>query len=202
MTIYLYIKTHRITGLKYFGMTRKKDVCRYRGSGKYWISHIAKHGYYVDTEIIGIFKNTDEGELFALTFSKENNIVKSDEWANLILENCRGGGGLSGEKSHLYGKKPSEETRERIRQLNFARKGEKQSPEWIEKRTRKIRPNNTSGLVGVCWHKIARKWTADIMCNGKRRRLGLFEDKEKAHAAYLAAKAELNINPVRQDHQQ
>ena len=50
MTIYyLYVKTHRITGLKYLGKT-KQDPYKYRGSGVYWTSHIKKHGYLVDAD--------------------------------------------------------------------------------------------------------------------------------------------------------
>ena len=45
--------------------------------------HIKKHGYNVDTEIVGEFYNQVELAIVALKFSKENNIVKSKEWANL-----------------------------------------------------------------------------------------------------------------------
>ena len=86
---YLYIKTHRVTGLKYFGFTTKNNVHKYKGSGKHWLRHIKKHGYDVDTEIVGVFENIDDGEIFALKFSEENNIVESKEWANLQKENCR-----------------------------------------------------------------------------------------------------------------
>ena len=53
---YLYIKTHKTTGLKYFGKTASsKDS--YSGSGKYWLRHLAKHGDNIDTEIIGYFED-------------------------------------------------------------------------------------------------------------------------------------------------
>ena len=88
--ITLYIKTHRITGLKYFGYTTRKDVDQYKGSGIYWRQHIKKHGNDANTEIVAVFENIDEASSFAINFSKENNIVKSDEWANLMEEDCRG----------------------------------------------------------------------------------------------------------------
>ena len=44
MTIYLYVKQHSITGLKYFGKTTKIDPFLYKGSGKYWQRHIKKYG--------------------------------------------------------------------------------------------------------------------------------------------------------------
>jgi hypothetical protein len=35
----LYVKTHNITGLKYFGKTTN-DPFKYKGSGKYWLDHL------------------------------------------------------------------------------------------------------------------------------------------------------------------
>lgn len=94
MKIYLYIKTHNITKLKYFGKTNK-DPFKYRGSGTYWKKHIKKHGYDVTTEIIGCYTDKTECSTFALKFSKENDIVKSPEWANLIEENGLDGAPLN-----------------------------------------------------------------------------------------------------------
>jgi len=84
--IYLYIKTHLETGLKYFGKTTKNPE-NYKGSGKYWKKHLKKHGNYVKTEILNVFDNEKECTNFALEFSKRNNIVESNKWANLIDEN-------------------------------------------------------------------------------------------------------------------
>ena len=94
MSIYLYIKTHQTTSLKYFGKTTKSDPYNYKGSGTYWKSHLKKHGNNVDTEILGFF-NEDEVESVALKFSRDNNIVESKEWANLIEENGNDGGATS-----------------------------------------------------------------------------------------------------------
>ena len=58
--ITLYVKTHRVTGLKYFGKTVKPDPYRYRGSGTYWLRHLRKHGYDVETKIVGTFENEYE----------------------------------------------------------------------------------------------------------------------------------------------
>lgn len=46
---------------------------------------------------------------------------------------------------------------------------------------------NTSGLKGVSWHKAAKKWAAAITIDGRATHLGLYEDAELAHAAYMAA---------------
>jgi hypothetical protein len=40
--------------------------------------------------------------------------------------------------------------------------------------------NNTSGVIGVCWDKKAKKWKAFIMINGKQKHLGYFINKEDA----------------------
>jgi len=46
--------------------------------------------------------------------------------------------------------------------------------------------NNTSGVVGVCWHEHSGKWLAQIG-RGGRKNLGLFHNKEDAIAARKAA---------------
>ena len=88
--IYLYIKTHNQTGLKYFGKTIQ-DPFTYPGSGVRWTNHLKQHGNDVKTEVVGCFEDKDECKLFALEFSKDNNIVKSEEWANLKVEDLDGG---------------------------------------------------------------------------------------------------------------
>lgn len=59
---------------------------------------------------------------------------------------------------------------------------------------------STSGLTGVFWNKRHKKWRAHIVANGRRMHLGSFNSRETAHAAYLAAKAELHpFQPVPRD---
>lgn len=127
--ITLYIKTHNKTKLKYFGKTTSEDVHTYRGSGKYWLRHIKKHGYDVTTEILKQFTEECE-ELIedAINFSKENNIVKSKEWANLKEENGLDGGweyinshrgpgekyNRFGENNSMYRKTHTKESRQKI----------------------------------------------------------------------------------------
>lgn len=90
MITHLYIKTHNVTGLKYFGKTIQKNPQRYKGSGKYWKCHLAKYGNDVTTEILGSFDDIELCELVASEFSIKFNIVESDEWANLIPETLSG----------------------------------------------------------------------------------------------------------------
>ena len=88
--IHLYVKTHNQTGLKYFGKTIQ-DPFKYTGSGKYWRRHLKKHGYDVSTEILGAFHDICLCKETAIRFSKENDIVKSSQWANLKEEELDGG---------------------------------------------------------------------------------------------------------------
>ena len=46
---------------------------------------------------------------------------------------------------------------------------------------------NTSGRKGVTWNKKLGKWQAQIKINGKNKYLGLFEDVDDAHGAYVMA---------------
>ena len=92
MKIYLYIKTHNLTGLKYFGKTIQLNVEKYRGSGTVWLNHIKKHGYNVSTEIIACFEDIEKCKEFAYDFSIKNDIVNSSEWANLEIERIEGYG--------------------------------------------------------------------------------------------------------------
>jgi len=99
----LYIKRHKVTGLKYFGKSTSNFLESYSGSGKYWKKHIAKHG----KENIEHVWNSDwfyvkeEIEKFALEFSELFDIVKSDEWANLIAENGLDGGDASNYRTYM-----------------------------------------------------------------------------------------------------
>lgn len=137
--ITLYIKTHRQTGLRYFGKTTRTDPHRYCGSGKHWIRHIKKHGYNCETEIVGVFDNVEEATAVALQFSQDNDIVSSPLWANLKEENGIDGNAkgivFSDEWIENLKKARStvvmkEETKEKIRKSHTGKKREEFSQEW------------------------------------------------------------------------
>ena len=161
---YLYIKQHSITGLKYFGKTTQNPYT-YPGSGTYWKKHIKTHGKkhietiwvsepYTDTSIVEI----------ALHFSKENNIVNSKKWANLIFENGLDGGhiGKHTEESIFKmsntkkGKPFSEQHKTNI---SAAKKGKKTKPRSSETKlkisitkTNKPRTEETKAKISIA-HK-------------------------------------------------
>ncbi len=117
MILYLYVKTHNTTGLKYFGKTYRKDPSKYSGSGVYWKAHLKKHGNDVTTEIVGTFENLEEATQFALKFSKENDIVNSPLWANLIDENAIDGYELGHKPYYEWTKERREDQAKRIKEL-------------------------------------------------------------------------------------
>jgi len=129
--LYLYVKQHKVTGLKYFGMTATKDPYVYTGSGKYWRRHLKIYGKDIDTVNVWEFTDPLACEKFALDFSEKNKIVESSDWANLRPENGKdgkvpGSPGMKKEKNpnwgkikeqnSFYGKKHTSETIELYRQ--------------------------------------------------------------------------------------
>jgi hypothetical protein len=95
----LYYKQCSHCELKYYGKSTTENIEAYKGSGIRWLHHLKKHNataihvwnseWFYDTSIIEV----------AMKFSFENNIVESDEWANLVIENGIDGGYL-GEKAN------------------------------------------------------------------------------------------------------
>jgi len=65
-------------------------------------------------------------------------------------------------------------------------------PACINQRNSPMQRNNTSGVTGVNWHKIAKKWRAEVKVNSKRIYLGLFSDILEAKSV---------VNKFRLDHE-
>lgn len=115
MTIYLVIKTHKKTGLKYLCKTIQNPY-KYRGSGVDWKKHLKVYGNDHTTEILKICKDNSELYHWGKYYSNLYQVVSAMDnygnkiWANKIPET----GGADG--SHLIGKSRSEETKQKIRQ--------------------------------------------------------------------------------------
>ena len=58
---------------------------------------------------------------------------------------------------------------------------------------KRVRPpkSNTSGVLGVGFHKAARKWSASISYKGRKHHLGLFAKKRDAASARRVAETKL-----------
>ena len=82
----MYVKMHRVTKLKYLGVTTHDDPHVYPGKGTYWTQHLKKHGRDVKTIVIFQTKNHDAIKRIGRMLSIQWNVVESDDWANLILE--------------------------------------------------------------------------------------------------------------------
>ena len=96
----LMIKTHDITGLKYLCYTRSEGSTynSYKGSGSRWKKHLKKHGDQITTELIYETYNHEMFKKVAIQRSIELNIVDSEEWANLKLEEGDGGDTVSNKR--------------------------------------------------------------------------------------------------------
>jgi hypothetical protein len=92
MTIYLYKKTHNVTGLQYLGKTTRNPFT-YKGSGVYWSTHIKKHGYDVTTVKLKECGTNEEVKKWGLYYSNLWNVVVNSLWANLIPESGEGSDG-------------------------------------------------------------------------------------------------------------
>lgn len=142
--IFLYIKQHSKTKLKYFGKTTRNPY-KYLGSGLKWRNHINKHGTeFVETLRVWEFSNQEECTKFALEYSKTNNIVESSEWANLKDEDGLMGWGIG--NNHNKGRKLSEETKKKISEshkgLTYL-KGRRQSKSHVKARVNSRKQNGT-----------------------------------------------------------
>jgi hypothetical protein len=56
----------------------------------------------------------------------------------------------------------------------------------------KCQKNSDSKILGVSWHKKAKKWQAHVCVYKERKYLGLFKDIKDAEIAYLNEKEKIN----------
>lgn len=47
----------------------------------------------------------------------------------------------------------------------------------------KLSVTNKSGVIGVCWHKHGKKWSAQVQSDGVKYHLGMYEDISDAEKA-------------------
>lgn len=109
MAIYLLIKEHLDTGLKYLckhSAESAEECDTYKGSGKYWKNHLKKHGNNVSTKCIFVTEDKQKFREVALQYSLKYDVVKSENWANLCLEQGEGGDTVIDKK--LHGQKSKE----------------------------------------------------------------------------------------------
>ena len=94
MAMYLLVKEHVGTGLKYLckRVASSFSECeKYKGSGVYWTKHLKKYGNNVKTTCLFVTESKDEFYKVAKKYSLDYNVTKSKEWANLCDEEGQGG---------------------------------------------------------------------------------------------------------------
>ena len=187
--IYLYVKTHNKTGLKYLGKT-ENDPFKYKGSGKYWKKHLKIHGNDVKTEVIKECATMEEVLEWGVYFSKLWNVVESKEWANLIEEN---GAGFTSERAKKLAKEKLENgshifltNNPNIERVNNGTHVWLDS-EWQKKYSRKRVSEGTHHLLGGKIQRQAvkegkascvQKWTCEY-CGNTGSNLGLYSQWHK-----------------------
>lgn len=95
------LKTHCKTSLKYLckkSTDNVKDCYSYLGSGKYWKNHLKKHGRNITTVILEVCETKEELTEKGIFWSKKLNVVKSEDFANLVEERGDGGPTMLGRK--------------------------------------------------------------------------------------------------------
>lgn len=170
MPIYIYVKTHNKTGLKYLGKTTAKNPHTYTGSGAAWKHHLSTYGKDYTTDIIRECQTKEELTEWGIYFSKLWNVVKSAEWANLKIE-AGDGGELTAETRKKIslsntGKTASKETREK---MSASAKGRTFSEE-----TRKKISNANIGKVYRSGHSLSEETRKKISSanTGNKGRIG------------------------------
>ncbi|MFH1642100.1 MAG: AP2 domain-containing protein [Nanoarchaeota archaeon] len=66
---------------------------------------------------------------------------------------------------------------------NYELKNTKWSTQTEQQRNRRISKNNTTGAIGVSWHKGNKRYRAEIRVPNKRINLGYFDTLEEAKKA-------------------
>lgn len=155
---YLYIKTSPL-GLKYLGKTTKNPFI-YNGSGKIWKRHIKKYNLTcndIKTEVV--LETNDVLELirFGNELSNKYNIVESNDWANLRIENGDGGD----TSNFINYENLNFHNSERSKHLNIFN-SEEEKKIFISNRASKIDYNNPVRLKKIKENTDWVKWKESI----------------------------------------
>ena len=179
----LLVMEHNITGLKYFCKTTLLDrVSRYKGSGVAWSKHLREHGLDIKVGLLGFYVDEKRCLDAAKKFSVDNNIVNSNEWANIVEETGKIGASMKGEKNPFYGKKHKPESIESGRLKRLGRsvnKGAYRSPEQRAKISASLKGRKN---IAVSLALTGRKLTEEHKKNALEARKGYkhsMETKEK-----------------------
>jgi hypothetical protein len=168
MIIYLCVKTHSITGLKYLCQTKKKNPGKYSGSGVDWLLHLKMYGYSHRTEIIKECNSREELSLWGRYYSSLWNIVNGQDdygnkiWANRIPETGGGSGAMTGKLNPMYGIKgkshPCSRDQTGDKNPNFGKIG-KDNPNFGQ-----TRPEQSKKMKNKTWRLVDGKRVYSERC--------------------------------------
>ncbi len=145
---FLYIKKHNVTGKLYFGKTVNNPE-KYKGSGINWGKHLKEFGSNVSTLWYCLFLDKNTLIDFALNFSKSHNIVESDQWLNMCVENGIGGG--NGKISHTkeWNDKISKALKDRPKSEAHKKSISEATKLTADKKGRKLKPPKRGSLEHI-----------------------------------------------------
>lgn len=183
--------SHNVTGLKYFCKTSLLDrIQRYKGSGTRWINHLAAHGKDISVGVLGFYTDEKRCNQAALQFSKDNNIVDSDEWANLIEETgLMTGVSMKGDKNPFYGRTHTDEVKEAMRKQRLGvsvNKGAYRSPENRAKISASLKGRKKPEIAEKLRGRKLSEETRNKISQAGKGRIVSMETKEKLRLAALA----------------
>jgi len=187
----LLVMQHNITGLKYFCKTSLLyRIYSYKGSGIRWNNHLKVHGKDITVGVMGVYTDKQRCLEVAKKYSADNDIVNSNEWANLVEETGMKGASMKGERNPFYGKKHTPETAEYLRQQKIGKsvnKGAYRSPENRAKISASLKgrknPIVSKALTG-------RKLPQETIEKMKESRKGYTHSMETREKLRLKAKAQ------------
>lgn len=130
-----------------------RDPFKYNGSGIKWCSHLKKHGFFIDTEILRECSSVTELKEWGLYYSNLWNVVESTEWANLKPE--EGQGFATGKHHHSHRAEHKAKASARAKILLSGDRNPMKNPEVIEKHW--LGKNNPSCRPEVIAKKIGEK---------------------------------------------
>ena len=206
MPIYLYVKTHNQTGLKYLGKTISSDPHLYQGSGTVWKRHIKKHGYDVTTEILLETTDTNTLKEAGIYYSNLWNIVESKEFANIVPEMGDGGAMPWTVESRqklsrtIKGKKHTEESKKKFKEaqqkqahhLSKKTKEYLSIPENYKKRCKQLSAiwNNPGHKEKMSKKMSSLKWCNDGVRNYRKSVIpdGMTVGKLHRHGSHIIKK--------------
>jgi len=199
----LLVMEHNITGMKYFCKTTLINrVHRYKGSGIAWLKHLKEHGLDVNVGVLGFYVDEDRCLDAAKKFSEENNIVDSNEWANIIPETGRNGCSMKGERNPFFGKKHTPETAERLRLQKIGKsvnKGAYQSPEKRAKISASLKGRKNPAVSARLKGQKLSEETKRKIGEASKGRVASDETREKIRQAALAQWAKYRANKALPD---